>query len=47
MTLDSVMAENWAAGVARTSGFTAVRHAVELTGICPDCSPSAGSSPRY
>lgn len=46
VTLDSVMVENWAAGVARTSGFTAVRHTVELTGICPDCGSAAGSSPR-
>lgn len=41
-----VMVENWAAGVAWTSGFTAVRHTVELTGICPDCGSAAGSSPR-
>ncbi|MFI9076807.1 Fur family transcriptional regulator [Streptomyces sioyaensis] len=46
VTLDSMTVENWAAGVARTGGFTAVRHTVELTSICPDCSPSAESSPR-
>ncbi|MFF4285727.1 Fur family transcriptional regulator [Streptomyces sp. NPDC001633] len=46
VTLDSAAVEEWAAGIARTSGFTAVRHTVELTGICPDCGTSAGGSPR-
>ncbi|KOG37420.1 Fur family transcriptional regulator [Streptomyces decoyicus] len=46
VTLDSVTVEDWAAGVARTSGFTAVRHTVELTGICPDCGPLAEGSAR-
>lgn len=45
VALDAVAVEKWAAGVARTSGFTAVQHTVELTGICPDCGPSAGGSP--
>ncbi|WP_030801984.1 Fur family transcriptional regulator [Streptomyces sp. NRRL S-337] len=40
----AVAVEEWAAGVARTSGFTAVRHTVELTGICPDCGPSVEGS---
>ncbi|REK86916.1 transcriptional repressor [Streptomyces inhibens] len=46
LPLDAVAVEKWAAGIARTSGFTAVRHTVELTGICPDCGPSAGGSPQ-
>ncbi|MEU9115887.1 Fur family transcriptional regulator [Streptomyces sp. NPDC048483] len=46
VALDSVAVEKGAAGVARTSEFTAVRHTVELTGTCPDCGHSAGSSPR-
>lgn len=46
VTLDSMTVENWAAGVARTSGFTAVRHTVELTGLCPDCGPSTEGSPH-
>lgn len=46
LTLDSVTVEDWAAGVARASGFTAVRHTVELTGVCPDCGPSAEDSAR-
>jgi len=29
--------EDWADTIAQTSGFTKVRHTVELSGVCPDC----------
>ena len=32
--------ERWAAGVARTHGFTEVAHVTEITGVCPDCQGS-------
>ena len=35
--VDSAPVEEWAERTARTSGFSGVRHTVELTGVCPDC----------
>ncbi|GHJ41228.1 Fur family transcriptional regulator [Streptomyces sp. TS71-3] len=35
--LDSDVVEEWAARVAVDSGFAAVQHTVELTGLCADC----------
>lgn len=35
--VDSAPVEEWAERTARASGFSGVRHTVELTGVCPDC----------
>jgi len=32
--------EAWASAEAARHGFTEVRHTVELTGVCPTCSPA-------
>ncbi|MHA7961248.1 Fur family transcriptional regulator [Streptomyces sp. L500] len=37
LPVESDPVEKWAARIARTSGFADVRHAVELSGRCPDC----------
>ncbi|MCC2274438.1 transcriptional repressor [Streptomyces sp. ET3-23] len=37
LPVESGPVEKWAERIARTSGFANVRHAVELSGICPDC----------
>ncbi len=37
MPVESGPVEDWAEKVARASGFTRVRHTVELAGVCPDC----------
>ncbi len=37
LAVESGPVEKWAERIARTSGFANVRHAVELSGICPDC----------
>nr|WP_206440794.1 Fur family transcriptional regulator [Streptomyces scabichelini] len=35
--VDSEVVEEWAGQIAADSGFTAVEHTVELTGVCADC----------
>jgi Fur family ferric uptake transcriptional regulator len=35
--VDSGPVEEWAETIAQTSGFSHVRHTVELSGVCPDC----------
>lgn len=35
--VDSDVVEEWAARISSDTGYTAVRHTVELTGICADC----------
>ncbi|MFF4156710.1 Fur family transcriptional regulator [Streptomyces sp. NPDC001678] len=37
LPVESGPVEKWADRIARTSGFADVRHAVELSGRCPDC----------
>ncbi|MCQ8835782.1 Fur family transcriptional regulator [Streptomyces malaysiensis] len=39
--VNSEAVERWADGIGADTGFTAVEHAVELTGICADCQPAA------
>ncbi len=41
VAVDSGPVEDWAERTAHSSGFTSVRHTVELTGVCPECG-SAG-----
>ncbi|MEV8477137.1 Fur family transcriptional regulator [Streptomyces sp. NPDC051173] len=41
LPVESGPVERWAARIARTSGFADVRHAVELSGVCPDCDRKA------
>ncbi|NGO10273.1 transcriptional repressor [Streptomyces sp. HC44] len=45
--VDSEVVEQWAGRIASDTGFTAVEHTVELTGICAGCRPTAdgGESP--
>ncbi|MCW8380682.1 Fur family transcriptional regulator [Streptomyces justiciae] len=38
--VDSEVVEEWAAGIAAATGYAAVEHTVELTGICTDCRPA-------
>jgi Fur family ferric uptake transcriptional regulator len=38
--VDSGVVEEWAGQIASETGFAAVEHTVELTGICADCRPS-------
>nr|WP_223190287.1 Fur family transcriptional regulator [Streptomyces sp. TRM68416] len=38
--VDSEVVEQWAGRIAADTGFAAVEHTVELTGICTDCQPS-------
>ncbi|MGV4988685.1 Fur family transcriptional regulator [Streptomyces sp. NRAIS4] len=35
--VDSEVVEEWAGRIAADTGFTAVEHTVELTGVCADC----------
>jgi Fur family ferric uptake transcriptional regulator len=37
--VDSEVVEEWAGRIAAATGFTAVEHTVELTGVCADCLP--------
>ncbi|MEV6057972.1 transcriptional repressor [Streptomyces sp. NPDC052107] len=37
--VDSEAVEEWASRIAADTGFTAVEHTVELTGICTGCLP--------
>ncbi len=37
LPVESGLVEKWVQRIARASGFTDVRHAVELSGVCPDC----------
>ncbi|MFJ9543873.1 Fur family transcriptional regulator [Streptomyces sp. NPDC101225] len=37
--VDSQAVEEWAGRIAAATGFAAVEHTVELTGICADCLP--------
>ncbi|MGV9564120.1 Fur family transcriptional regulator [Streptomyces sp. NPDC003480] len=37
--VDSEVVEEWAGRIAADTGFTAVEHTVELTGVCADCLP--------
>jgi Fur family ferric uptake transcriptional regulator len=39
--VDSALIESWAARISEASGYSDVRHTVELTGTCPDCLPGA------
>ncbi|MFI1797406.1 Fur family transcriptional regulator [Streptomyces sp. NPDC020379] len=41
LPVESGPVEKWADRIARTSGFADVRHAVELSGVCPDCGRKA------
>ncbi|WP_037639858.1 Fur family transcriptional regulator [Streptomyces bicolor] len=38
--VDSDVVEEWAGRIAADTGYAAVEHTVELTGICADCQPS-------
>ncbi|WP_225095848.1 Fur family transcriptional regulator [Streptomyces sp. CoH27] len=40
--VDSEVVEKWADRIAAATGFTAVQHTVELTGVCADCLPHTG-----
>ncbi|OLZ62126.1 transcriptional repressor [Streptomyces sp. IMTB 2501] len=40
--VDSEVVEEWAGRIAADTGFAAVEHTVELTGVCPDCPPHTG-----
>ncbi|MET9831101.1 Fur family transcriptional regulator [Streptomyces sp. NPDC006385] len=37
--VDSDVVEQWAGRIAADTGYTAVQHTVELSGICADCQP--------
>ncbi|MEU7657838.1 Fur family transcriptional regulator [Streptomyces lincolnensis] len=37
--VESGVVEEWADRIAADTGFAAVRHTVELTGLCADCHP--------
>lgn len=39
--VDSDVVEKWADWIGETSGFAAVQHTVELTGVCANCQPAA------
>jgi Fur family ferric uptake transcriptional regulator len=38
--VDSEVVEQWASRIAADTGFAAVEHTVELTGVCAECRPS-------
>lgn len=38
--VDSEVVEEWAGRIAADSGFAAVEHTVELTGVCAGCQPA-------
>jgi len=38
--VDSEVVEEWAERIASHSGFAAVEHTVELTGVCAGCQPA-------
>lgn len=42
--VDSDLVEEWADRVGRDAGFSAVRHTVELTGVCDGCGTDARES---
>ena len=46
--VDSEVVEKWAGRIGADTGFAAVEHTVELTGVCADCQPTAheGGPPR-
>ncbi|MFF0435665.1 Fur family transcriptional regulator [Streptomyces sp. NPDC004327] len=45
--VDSDIVEEWAGRIAADTGFAAVEHIVELTGVCADCLPrTAGPRPH-
>jgi Fur family ferric uptake transcriptional regulator len=39
--VDADVVEEWAGRIASDSGFAAVEHTVELTGVCVGCQPTA------
>lgn len=39
--VDTEAVEEWAGRIAADSGFAAVEHTVELTGVCAGCQPTA------
>ncbi|MGW0840712.1 Fur family transcriptional regulator [Streptomyces sp. NPDC002787] len=43
--VDSEVVEEWADRVTADTGFAAVEHTVELSGICADCQPRPAESP--
>ncbi|GHG98979.1 Fur family transcriptional regulator [Streptomyces lanatus] len=38
--VDSAIVEEWAGRIAASTGYAAMEHTVELTGICTTCQPS-------
>lgn len=44
--VDSAVVEEWADRVTADTGFAAVEHTVELSGICADCRPSPAHTPH-
>jgi Fur family ferric uptake transcriptional regulator len=40
--VDSEVVEQWADRIAAETGFAAVQHTVELTGLCADCHTTTG-----
>ncbi|MGP3975677.1 Fur family transcriptional regulator [Streptomyces sp. 8N114] len=40
--VDAEVVEQWAASVAADTGYVAVEHTVELTGLCAECRPATG-----
>lgn len=38
--VDAEVVEEWAERVTADTGFAAIRHTVELTGVCADCRPA-------
>ncbi|MEU6664000.1 Fur family transcriptional regulator [Streptomyces sp. NPDC046821] len=45
--VDSEVVEEWAGKVAADTGFAAVEHTVELTGVCADCRHPAKKENRH
>ncbi|CAL9641061.1 Fur family transcriptional regulator [Streptomyces sp. enrichment culture] len=43
--VDSDVVERWAGRIAADTGYAAVEHTLELTGICARCQPAGGSVP--
>ncbi|MBO8191034.1 transcriptional repressor [Streptomyces oryzae] len=44
--VDAEVVERWAASVTAQTGYSAVEHTVELTGLCADCAPAADDHGR-
>ncbi|WP_217198368.1 Fur family transcriptional regulator [Streptomyces buecherae] len=40
-SVDADVVEEWADGVAGRTGFSAVEHTLELTGLCPTCTTAS------